>query len=417
MFDILLKIILFYYSELFFMNVINLLLKPCFHPILAITLFISFVFPVFAKLAPLKVNITFINQVHKHDYYTNPLLVAPADSGVAGIELGIEDSNTTGKFLGQQFSFLTQTIPATQSSSSIMWSDYNIDNQLLLVDLDSETLQALIAHNNLLNQPALIINIANRDNTLRQHICSANLFHTTPSHAQITDALGQWLVSKRWNNILLINGDTPDDLAWINSFKRTAKRYKININTERKWTFDTDLRRTVSQDIPLFTQTARPYDVVVVADVHQQFGQYLPYNTFYPRPVIGTAGLVADTWHPSIEQWGAKQLQNRFQTLHQRYMEHADFDAYVAVRAIAYAVQQMKGINIEALATFMRSEEFQLAAYKGRKLTFRDFNGQLRMPIELTHPLGLVARAPQTGFMHPVSELDTLGFDRREVCQ
>ena len=98
-------------------------------------------------------------------------------------------------------------------------------------------------------------------------------------------------------------------------------------------------------------------------------------------------------------------------------MEHADFDAYVAVRAIAYAVQQIKGVNIEALATFMRSEQFQLAAYKGRKLTFRDFNGQLRMPIELTHPLGLVARAPQTGFMHPVSELDTLGFDRREVCQ
>lgn len=399
------------------MSVTYLLCKPYLCPILAITLFISVVFPVFAKTEPLKVNITYINQVHEHDYYTNPLLVAPSDSGVAGIELGIEDSNTTGKFLSQQFSFSTQTIPAAHSSSPIRWSEYKIENQLLLVDLDSETLQALIAHNNSLNQPALIINIANRDNTLRQRICSANLFHTTPSHAQITDALGQWLLSKRLNNILLINGDTPGDLAWINSFKRTAKRYKINISAEKKWTFDTDLRRTVSQDIPLFTQTARPYDVVVVADMYQQFGQYVPYNTYYPRPVIGTAGLVADTWHPSIEQWGAKQLQNRFQALHQRYMEHADFDAYVAVRAIAYAVQQIKGVNIESLATFMRSEQFQLAAYKGRKLTFRDFNGQLRMPIELTHPLGLVARAPQTGFMHPVSELDTLGFDRREVCQ
>lgn len=418
MFDFLLKInINSLCSELFFMYGIYLLLKPYFYPILIITLLICVGFPVFAKLQPLKVNITYINQVHKNDYYTNPLLVAASDSGVAGIELGIEDSNTTGKFLGQQFSLATQTIPATHDRSPVLWSEYNIDNQLLLVDLDSATLQALIVHNNSLKQPALIINIANRDNALRQHICSANLFHTTPSNAQITDALGQWLIRKRLNNILLIHGDTPKDSAWINSFKRTAKRYKININAEKKWTFETDLRRSVSQDIPLFTQTARPYDVVVVADMYQQFGQYIPYNTYYPRPVIGTAGLVADTWHPSVEQWGAKQLQNRFQALHQRYMEHADFDAYVAVRAIAYAVQQIKGVNIKALATFMRSEQFQLAAYKGRKLTFRDFNGQLRMPIELTHPLGLVARAPQTGFMHPVSELDTLGFDRREVCQ
>ena len=399
------------------MNVIYLFLNRYFYPILIISLLLPVVFPTFAKLEPLQVNITHIVQAHKDDYYTNPLLIAPTDSGIAGIELGIDDSNTTGKFLGQQFSLLTQTIPAEASGTPVQWSEYDIDNQLLLVDLDSETLRALIIHNNTLKQPALIINIANRDNALRQHICTENLFHTTPSHAQITDALGQWLLSKRLNNIFLIDGDTPEDTAWISSFKRTAKRYKINISVEKKWTFNTDLRRTVSQDIPLFTQTARPYDVVVVADVHQQFGQYVPYNTFYPRPVIGTAGLVADTWHPSIEQWGAKQLQNRFQDLHQRYMEHTDFDAYVAVRAIAYAVQQTKDVNTASLATFMRSEQFQLAAYKGRKLTFRNFNGQLRMPIELTHPLGLVARAPQTGFMHPVSELDTLGFDRREVCQ
>ena len=98
-------------------------------------------------------------------------------------------------------------------------------------------------------------------------------------------------------------------------------------------------------------------------------------------------------------------------------MQHQDYDAYVAVRAIAYGVQQTQSVDPTQLATFLRSESFQLAAYKGRKLTFRNYNGQLRMPIELTHPLGLVARAPLEGFMHPITDLDTLGFDRREVCQ
>lgn len=399
------------------MNVIYPLVKLCFSNFFLICLLIILPYPILTNAQPLQVNIIYLFQENEANYYTNPLLTPPSNAGVAGIELGVADSNTTGKFLRQQFAFSTLKLPDFPNDSPINWSNYDLNNQLLLVDLDSAILRSLVRYNGTLTQPALIINVSNRDNALRQEICSSSLFHTTPSFAQITDALGQWLLSKRLSNIFLIDGDTLEDSDWVNSFKRTAKRYKINITTEKKWTFNTDLRRTVSQDIPLFTQTSTPYDVVVVADVHQQFGQYVPYNTFYPRPVVGTAGLVADTWHPSIEQWGAKQLQNRFNDLHQRYMEQADFDAYVAVRSIAYAVQQTKGIDALDLATYMRSEQFQLAAYKGRKLTFRDFNGQLRMPIELTHPLGLVARAPQTGFMHPISELDTLGFDRREVCQ
>jgi hypothetical protein len=39
----------------------------------------------------------------------------------------------------------------------------------------------------------------------------------------------------------------------------------------------------------------------------------------------------------------------------------------------------------------------------------------LRQPIPLVHPRALVANAPLEGFLHPRSELDTLGFDRPET--
>jgi len=359
------------------------------------------------------IPISYITNKVATSYVVSDLVKAPENAGLAGAELGIADSNTTEKFLGQQFVLTSKTIGEAKPD----WSTLLPEPSLVLVDLDTASLKQLVAHNNSLAVPHLIMNVSERNNTIRQSICSQYLFHTTPSYAQITDGLGQWLLSKRLNNIFLIDGDTPQDTEWVDSFKRTAKRYKLDIKTQKKWTFDSDLRRTVGQEIPLFTQTSRPYDVVVVADTYQRFGQYVPYNTFYPRPVVGTAGLVADTWHPSIEQWGAKQLQNRFSDMHARYMGHQDFDSYVAVRALAYAVQQTKSIDTARLSTFLRSDEFQLAAYKGRKLTFRNYNGQLRMPIELTHPLGLVSRSPQEGFMHPLSELDTLGFDKREVCQ
>lgn len=55
-----------------------------------------------------------------------------------------------------------------------------------------------------------------------------------------------------------------------------------------------------------------------------------------------------------------------------------------------------------------------LAAFKGQKVTFRDWNGQLRQPILLYDGSITVSVSPQEGFLHQVSPLDTLGLDRAE---
>jgi len=53
--------------------------------------------------------------------------------------------------------------------------------------------------------------------------------------------------------------------------------------------------------------------------------------------------------------------------------------------------------------------------FKGRKLSFRPWNGELRQPIPLVHPRALVSTSPQDGFLHPNNEMDSLGYDRPEV--
>jgi ABC transporter substrate binding protein (PQQ-dependent alcohol dehydrogenase system) len=47
-------------------------------------------------------------------------------------------------------------------------------------------------------------------------------------------------------------------------------------------------------------------------------------------------------------------------------------------------------------------------------LTLRDWNLQLRQPILLSDGRMIVSVSPQEGFLHQVSELDTLGIDRPE---
>ncbi|MEO0362499.1 MAG: branched-chain amino acid ABC transporter substrate-binding protein, partial [Pseudomonadota bacterium] len=63
---------------------------------------------------------------------------------------------------------------------------------------------------------------------------------------------------------------------------------------------------------------------------------------------------------------------------------------------------------------YMLGGAFELAGFKGRPLTFRAWNGQLRQPVPLTHPRALAALAPLEGFLHQRNELDTLGIDEPE---
>ena len=64
---------------------------------------------------------------------------------------------------------------------------------------------------------------------------------------------------------------------------------------------------------------------------------------------------------------------------------------------------------------YMKGPDFAVAAFKGRKLTVRDWDLQLRQPILLTDGRVIVSVSPQEGFLHQFSELDTLGIDRPET--
>jgi len=164
----------------------------------------------------------------------------------------------------------------------------------------------------------------------------------------------------------------------------------------------------------VFTQGAPAYDVLVAADESEVFASYLPYRTWDPRPVAGSAGLVPTSWDASHDQWGAVQLQDRFTKKFARRMTARDMQAWTAVRMIGEGAARTRSTDPSTLLNFMRGPDFALAAFKGRPLTLRDWNQQLRQPILLADGRMVVSVSPQEGFLHQVSELDTLGIDRPE---
>src|SRR5262249_20835270 len=153
----------------------------------------------------------------------------------------------------------------------------------------------------------------------------------------------------------------------------------------------TDTGQTLIQrQMPVLTRGA-DYDVLIVADESDLFGEYLPYRTWRPRPVAGTQGLVATSWARTHEQWGATQLQHRFERAAKRWMTPRDYAAWLATRSIAEAATRSNKTDPAAIGAFIRSPAFDVAGFKGQKLTFRSWDGQMRQPILLTGARSLVS--------------------------
>ena len=107
-------------------------------------------------------------------------------------------------------------------------------------------------------------------------------------------------------------------------------------------------------------------------------------------------------------------MQNRFQRFAKRFMLPLDYQAWVAVRAVGEGASRVGSGDFAAINAHLRSDAFELAAFKGQKVTFRRWDGQLRQPIIIAGPELPVSVSPQEGFLHQTSEVDTLGIDEPE---
>lgn len=368
--------------------------------------------PLSAHSEELNIDIIYIQQ---SSYSTaQPLLLKklPDNITLAGAELAIKDSNTTGRFLKHHYSISSVINSDAQLLTTELFSRIKEKPAIVLADLPTTTLKVVADF--VSKNGGLTINVGNPDNNLRLSQCQGGLLHTLASRAMLTDAMAQFFMAKRWREWFVISGESDGDKAYAASIERSAKRFGAKIVEQKTWQFDTDLRRSAQREVPLFTQED-DYDVVMVADEEDLFGNYIPNNTWLPRPVAGTHGLSPRTWHWTLEQWGATQLQNRFYENFGREMLNTDYAAWLAVRSISEGVTRTSSNEPKKIYQYLVSPEFELAAFKGRKLSFRDWNGQLRQTIPLVHPRGLTSLSPQEGYLHPSTDLDTLGYDKPEV--
>jgi ABC transporter substrate binding protein (PQQ-dependent alcohol dehydrogenase system) len=348
------------------------------------------------------------------------LIDVPAgNDGLAGAQLAIEDNNTTGRFLNQHYTLVETLLGESDDPVVAMNALADQGASFIVTSLDADRLLKVADAGKA--RGVMLINASALDERLREQDCRANVIHVAPTRSMLADALAQYLVWKKWSKWMLLTGSHEKDALFAEALRHAATRFGAKIVEQREFKDNGGARRTdsgvteIQRQMPVATQGAPEHDVLVAADESEVFAGYLPYRTWDARPVVGSAGLVPTTWNASFDQWGAVQLQNRFTKTFQRSMTASDMQVWIAVRMIGEAAARTNSSDAGKMQAYIKSPEFSVAAFKGQKLTLRDWNLQLRQPILLFDGRNTVSVSPQEGFLHQSSALDTLGLDRPET--
>src|SRR5579864_1753132 len=235
-----------------------------------------------AMAEPLAIKIGYLGRAEKKAAISL-IDVPPADNGVAGVRLALEDNNTTGKFLNQHFALeefrlkehddpVVALAQLTEHAISLFIVDLAADDLLKLADAER-------------SRGLVFFNVGAIDDRLREEDCRPNVIHAAPTRSMLADALAQYLVVKHWLRWLLVVGSHDPDKLYAQMLRRAAARFGAKIVQERVFEDTGGARRTdsglvqVQRQMPLFLQGAPEHDVLVAADESEVFASYLPYRT------------------------------------------------------------------------------------------------------------------------------------------
>ncbi|MFL5260485.1 MAG: amino acid ABC transporter substrate-binding protein [Hyphomicrobiales bacterium] len=327
-------------------------------------------------------------------------------------ELAIQDSRAIGAALGVTFALVRKTLRSGEDVTAAVRTMIQ-QQHIIAAVIDLPRDQTEKSANALASEPLPLFNARHEDPALRPSTCRSRLFHTIPSQDMLTDALAQALLARNWSRVLVLEGQAPEDIAFSRSFQGSATKFGLTVSEIRPFVLGNDPRQRDQNNVRLLTGGVT-YDTVFVADEGRQFAPYVPYNTFDPRPVIGSEGLIASAWHPFWERQGAPQLNRRFFRRNGRVMSDEDWATWAALRALVDAIVRMHGAGDRPLDQALLDPQSTIELYKGYQGSFRPWNRQLRQPILLGTADAVVGLAPVEGVLHEKNTLDSLGLDEPE---
>jgi ABC transporter substrate binding protein (PQQ-dependent alcohol dehydrogenase system) len=330
----------------------------------------------------------------------------------AGAEVGIDEAAALTRVLKTDFVLQRITAKSSDEVAPAVLKAADSGINFFLLDVPAEAYKPLAAA--VSGRDVLLFNVSTPDDGLRRDLCAREFVHVYPSSAQLMDALVQYLVSRKWRDVLVLEGPLPEDAAMTAAFEHSLLKFGAREVARQHFKPGTDPRDREQNDPALLSAISRDYDVVFVADSAFDFVRGVPYHLVRPRPVVGSIDLEPSAWHWTWEHNGAPQVNSRFDKKSGgRRMEGPDWAAWIAVKMIVQSALRTRSADFQKQRAFILGDG-SFDGDKGLALSVRPWDHQVRQAILLAAPYAVVANAPLEGFLHRTNELDTLGDDEPE---
>src|SRR5215471_18208185 len=342
------------------------------------------------------------------------LILKTREHPFAGAQVGIDEARALTRVLQTEFMLQRITVKSAEEvAPAVRQALETQDIHFFILDTPAEAFKPLASA--IRGRDVLLFNATAPEDWLRRDLCAPEIVHTFPSLAMSMDGLMQLLISRKWRDVLALQGPLPADALATKAFEASAKKFGARIVATRDFKAGTDPREREKNDPLLLTALTRDYDVVFVADDDFDFARQLPYQTVRARPVIGSIGLEPVAWHWTWEHNGAPQINSRFQrATGGRHMEGADWAAWIAVKMVVQATLRTRSTDFQKQRQFLLGDA-GFDGDKGLAVSIRPWDHQVRQAILLAAPYEVVSSAPIEGFLHKSNVLDTLGDDETET--
>lgn len=378
-----------------------------------------------------------------------------AEAARMGLILGEEDAARNGELLGRSVAVTIANAPladaaeraarrlVARNGASVLVGGFTREEAEALSGVAEET-------------GALFLNVGATSDALR-HACRANTFHVEASAAMYLDAILGWFVRSGHRRWFLVRDDGPESHELLQRAASSLESRHWGAEVAGTGALRVDDARGFA---PVLTSIgeARPDVVLLLTDWWTQLEFLSRYEARgLPYPVTGFPDTAAQTrdfylasrraapgagsghraalWEATLDSYGARELNARFDGRWGRPMDAPAWSAYMAVKIAFEAALGAGATDGAALAAHLGSERGLFDVSKGIGVTFRPWDHQLRQSLFLAKinpdasaslELGaMLARASLVGELpaiympgtDPVERLDQLGeVDPARAC-
>ena len=276
--------------------------------------------PPLAAADALLVPIGLLTQAREPVRPASPLDESPPDDGAAGARLGVADNATTGRFTGHRFQLLEKLLARGEAPEAALRELLDGGVRFVVADLEREALEALLRTR---PKDLVILNSRAPDDDAPQRGMPRRTCCIRSRAAPCSPTRWRSISSaKRWRRWFLVVGRASGRPALCRRPPARGEALRRRDRRPRRSGPSGPARARPIRATSRCRARSRPsprcadHDVLVVADEADEFGDYLarPHGAAAPgrrhaRPRRRPAGA------RSHEQWGATQLQSRFEKL------------------------------------------------------------------------------------------------------